>query len=61
MQKPGKSLVAAIFEKAKTYIFAEPKIRNREVGASNPPGRDHLYKNLRLPTLAAVFVSADKI
>ena len=35
-KKPSKSLVAATFEKAKTYIFARPKIRDREVGGSNP-------------------------
>jgi hypothetical protein len=30
------SLVAATFEKAKTYVFAAPIIRDREVGGSNP-------------------------
>ena len=30
----SKSLVAATLEKAKTYDFAEPKIRDREVGGS---------------------------
>jgi hypothetical protein len=28
--------VAATFEKAKTYIFAETQVRDREVGGSNP-------------------------
>ncbi|HKG60445.1 MAG TPA: hypothetical protein VKB05_11860 [Pyrinomonadaceae bacterium] len=29
-------LVAATFEKANTYVFAAPTIRDREVGGSNP-------------------------
>jgi len=29
-------LVAATFEKANTYVFAAPIIRDREVGGSNP-------------------------
>jgi hypothetical protein len=33
---PNRSLVAATFEKAKTYVFAETLIRDREVGGSNP-------------------------
>jgi hypothetical protein len=32
MQKPSIFLVAATFEKAKTYVFTERKIRDREVG-----------------------------
>ena len=28
--------MAATFEKAKTYVFTEPVIRDREVGGSNP-------------------------
>jgi len=28
--------VAATLEKAKTYVFTEPVIRDREVGGSNP-------------------------
>jgi hypothetical protein len=36
MQKPNKSLVAATFEKANTYVFAEPLVWDREVGGSNP-------------------------
>ena len=36
MQKPSIFLVAATFEKAKTYVFTEPVIRDREVGGSNP-------------------------
>ena len=35
-ENPNKTLVAATFEKAKTYVFAEPLIRDREVGGSNP-------------------------
>jgi len=30
------SLVAATFEKANTYVFAAPIIRDPEVGGSNP-------------------------
>jgi hypothetical protein len=30
------SSVAATFEKANTYVFAVPIIRDREVGGSNP-------------------------
>jgi len=36
MQKRRNSLVAATFEKANTYVFAAPIIRDREVGGSNP-------------------------
>ena len=36
MKKPRNSLVAATFEKANTYVFAAPIIRDREVGGSNP-------------------------
>jgi hypothetical protein len=36
MQKPNETLVAATFSKAKTYVFARLKIRDREVGGSNP-------------------------
>ncbi len=32
----SNSLVAATFEKANTYVFAAPIIRDREVGGSNP-------------------------
>jgi hypothetical protein len=32
-----KSLVAATFEKANTYIFAELMIHNPKVGGSIPP------------------------
>ena len=35
-ENPRVSLVAATFEKAKTYVFAAPIIRDREVGGSNP-------------------------
>ena len=35
-KNPSKSVVAATFEKAKTYVFAEPLVRDREVGGSNP-------------------------
>lgn len=36
MQEAKIFLVAATFEKAKTYVFAEPLIRDREVGGSDP-------------------------
>jgi hypothetical protein len=36
MQKPSIFLVAATLEKSKTYVFERPKIRDREVGGSNP-------------------------
>ncbi len=35
-QNPNKTLVAATFEKAKTYIFAGTYVWDREVGGSNP-------------------------
>jgi len=35
-KKPLGFLVAATFEKAKTYVFAETLIWDREVGGSNP-------------------------
>jgi hypothetical protein len=34
-KNPGKPVVAATLEKAKTYVFAEPLVWDREVG-SNP-------------------------
>ena len=36
VKTPSKSVVAATFEKAKTYVFAGPLVRDREVGGSNP-------------------------
>jgi len=36
MQNAKYFLVAATLEKAKTYVFTEPLIRDREVGGSNP-------------------------
>jgi hypothetical protein len=42
----SKSLVAATLEKAKTYVFAETAIRDREVGGSNPLAPDHLFQTL---------------
>jgi hypothetical protein len=35
-KNPNRSLVAATFEKAKTYVFAVTQVRDREVGGSNP-------------------------
>ena len=53
-KNPSKSVVAATFEKAKTYVFAEPLVWDREVGGSNPLAPTNHINNLRLPTLAAV-------
>jgi len=36
-KNPRNSLVAATFEKANTYVFAAPIIRDREVGGSSWP------------------------
>lgn len=43
------SLVAATFEKANTYVFAEPIIRDREVSGSNPllSVKKELFKTIR--------------
>ena len=38
-ENPGSLLVAATFERAKTYVFAETQVRGREVGGSNPLAR----------------------
>jgi len=54
-KNPNKTLVAATFEKAKPYVFAEARIRDREVGGSNPLATTNYIKRLRLPLLAAVF------
>jgi len=55
MQKPNKTLVAATFEKTKTYVFAEPLIRDREVGGSDPLAPTKKIKHLRRSeTVAAV-------
>jgi len=35
-ENPKKSVVAATFEKANTYVFAGLSVRDREVGGSNP-------------------------
>jgi hypothetical protein len=43
----SKSLVAATLEKAKTYVFAETAIRDREVGGSNPLAPTIYFKLLR--------------
>jgi hypothetical protein len=50
------SLVAATFEKANTYVFAAPIIRDREVGGSNPLAPTNYIKHLRLPAKVAVLV-----
>jgi hypothetical protein len=52
-KNPSKSVVAPTFEKAKTYIFDEPLVWDREVGGSNPLAPTININNLRLPTLAA--------
>jgi hypothetical protein len=46
-------MVAATLEKAKTYVFAEPLVWDREVGGSNPLAPT-IHLNIRLPALAAV-------
>jgi hypothetical protein len=51
-------MVAATFEKANTYVFAAPIIRDREVGGSNPlaPTNNlHRINYLRPLALTAVF------
>jgi|SRR4030095_6844986 hypothetical protein len=48
-KNPRNSLVAATFEKANTYAFAAPIIRDREVGGSNPLAPTININNLRLP------------
>jgi hypothetical protein len=48
--------VAATFEKAITYDFAELVVRDREVGGSNPLAPTSQINNLRLPVVAAVFL-----
>jgi hypothetical protein len=53
-KNPRKSSVAATFEKANTYVFAEPLVWDREVGGSNPLAPTNHINNLRLPALAAV-------
>ena len=50
------SLVAATLEKANTYVFAAPIIRDREVGGSNPLAPTNQFKHLRLPAKVAVLV-----
>jgi hypothetical protein len=56
MLKAQKSLVAATFEKANTYVFAAPIIRDREVGGSNPLAPTNQFNHLRLPAKVAVLV-----
>src|ERR1044072_4902881 len=55
-KNPRKSLVAATFEKANTYVFAALIIRDREVGGSNPLAPTNHFKHLRLPVKVAVLV-----
>jgi hypothetical protein len=43
--------VAATFEKANTYVFAAPIIRDREVGGSNPLAATNHFKHLRAAQL----------
>src|SRR5437016_6750561 len=54
VKNPSKSVVAATFEKANTYVFAGPSVWDREVGGSNPLAPTNHINNLRLPALAAV-------
>ena len=48
--------MAATFERANTYVFAEPIIRDREVGGSNPLTPTNNIKHLRLRAKVAVRV-----
>ncbi len=50
------SLVAATYSKAKTYVFARPRIRDREVGGSNPLAPTILFRK-QTAASAAAFVS----
>jgi hypothetical protein len=55
----NKTLVAATYSKAKTYVFARPGIRDHEVGGSNPLAptiNSHFIKYLQPPVLAACFL-----
>jgi hypothetical protein len=57
---PRNSLVAATFEKANTYVFAAPIIRDREVGGSNPlaPTNNlHPHQYLQSRALTLLFVA----
>jgi hypothetical protein len=59
-KNPNETLVAATFSKAKTYVFARFKIRDREVGGSNPLAptiKFHLINCLQPPASAACFLS----
>ena len=44
MQKPSRSLVAATFEKAKTYVFAVTQFRNAEAVGSSPISTNANYE-----------------
>jgi hypothetical protein len=43
--------VAATFEKAKTYVFAETAIWDREVGGSNPLAPTKMQSTLAVDSL----------
>jgi len=53
MQKPSRFLVAATFEKTKTYVFAETQVRDREVGGSNPLAPTRIFSENPQKNLAA--------
>jgi hypothetical protein len=55
MQKPNETLVAATFSKAKTYVFARLKIRDREVGGSNPLAPTNIFKALTAASIGGLF------
>jgi hypothetical protein len=46
MENPNETLVAATFSKPKTYVFAHLKIRDREVGGSNPLAPTNNIRNI---------------
>jgi len=55
MQNGPKFLVAATFEKANTYVFAEYAIHNSKVGGSIPPPATNVFKDLRRARRACRF------
>jgi hypothetical protein len=58
-KNPRNSLVAATFEKANTYVFAAPIIRDREVGGSNPLARPNLLRKRPLALSGLVVCDTD--
>jgi hypothetical protein len=56
MQNGPKFLVAATFEKANTYVFAEKVIHNPKVGGSIPPPATNVFNYLRRAERLPFFV-----